>query len=294
LPALDLPAQWEFVGESDNALVIQNWKFAMAGAKNRDFYLPDFPSDDWLEYTIGGWELQLPRERDDETYPVDILYKISFTAQYIAEDIKMLIDGFKCRSYDLYINGSLLRDRGRKSSLDAEIREVSIGQYLKEGINDISIKMTVEKKTNGLLDFAKLTGNFALKPSPNGYVMVPRANVLQTGSWTEQGYPFYSGTGVYTSHITVPGEYLDNRELFLCIDCGRDIAEVRLNGRDAGRRLWAPYRFKVSELLQKGENSISVRITNTMFNLLEGIPQPSGIFGGRIECFNRFKVPVPE
>jgi hypothetical protein len=92
----------------------------------------------------------------------------------------------------------------------------------------------------------------------------------------------------------VPGEYLDNKELFLYIDCGRDVAEVRLNGREAGRRLWAPYRFRVSEFLHEGENTISIKITNTMFNLLEGIQQPSGVFGGRLECFNRFKVSVPE
>jgi hypothetical protein len=292
LPSIELPRQWDFRRSSDNALVIQKWKFAIATEETQDFYLPNFPVDDWLTYTMGGWELQLPWERDDRSYPVDVLYKIKFTAEYIPEDIKILIDGFKCLSLNLYINGTEVQDRGKKSQLDAEIREISIAGYLKEGINDISVRMAVGKQTHGLLDFVKLIGDFALIPSGDSYVIGPPVSSLQTGSWTEQGYPFYSGTGEYTARITIPEGYLKDRQFLLCVDCGKDVLEVVVNGREAGRRLWAPYKLDVSGLLREGENIISLKITNTMFNLLEAILQSSGFFGGCIECKNQFKIQV--
>ena len=41
-------------------------------------------------------------------------------------------------------------------------------------------------------------------------------------------------------------------------------ARLTVNGRDAGIRITAPYRFTVSELLTEGENRITVEVANTL------------------------------
>jgi hypothetical protein len=55
------------------------------------------------------------------------------------------------------------------------------------------------------------------------------------------------------------------------------VLEAVVNGRPAGVRLWGPYRFEVGALLQPGENTIELRVSNTAANLIGGAPRPSGL-----------------
>lgn len=43
-----------------------------------------------------------------------------------------------------------------------------------------------------------------------------------------------------------------------------ELVRLRMNGRDAGSCLWAPYRFDVTDALVGGENVITATITNSM------------------------------
>ena len=54
---------------------------------------------------------------------------------------------------------------------------------------------------------------------------------------------------------------------------------MRLNGRDAGTRVWAPYRLDVTDGLREGENTLEVVVTNTQANEIEGRALASGLLG---------------
>jgi hypothetical protein len=60
---------------------------------------------------------------------------------------------------------------------------------------------------------------------------------------------------------------------------GDDVLEAEVNGRSAGVRLWYPYAFDVTDLLLPGENEITLRVANTIANLLNGVDRSSGIAG---------------
>ena len=55
-------------------------------------------------------------------------------------------------------------------------------------------------------------------------------------------------------------------------------AEVKVNGKAAGMRLWGPYRFDVSGLLKPGVNTIEVRVAN-LINNSYGSHKPGGLIG---------------
>jgi hypothetical protein len=55
-------------------------------------------------------------------------------------------------------------------------------------------------------------------------------------------------------------------------------AEVTVNGKKAGMRLWAPYQFDVSGLLKPGVNTIEVRVAN-LINNSYGSQKPGGLIG---------------
>jgi hypothetical protein len=42
-------------------------------------------------------------------------------------------------------------------------------------------------------------------------------------------------------------------------------------------RLWAPYEAEITDLLKPGENTLELRVANTLVNLLERVERPSGL-----------------
>jgi hypothetical protein len=58
-----------------------------------------------------------------------------------------------------------------------------------------------------------------------------------------------------------------------------DVLEVIVNGRSAGVRLWEPYQVEVTDLLKPGDNTLELRVANTLVNLLERVERPSGLAG---------------
>ena len=61
------------------------------------------------------------------------------------------------------------------------------------------------------------------------------------------------------------------------MDLGKvgDMANVRINGKDAGFAWKSPFIYDVSGLLREGENTIEVEVTNRWANRVIGeIPKP--------------------
>ncbi|MBQ1982800.1 MAG: hypothetical protein II229_06230, partial [Clostridia bacterium] len=78
--------------------------------------------------------------------------------------------------------------------------------------------------------------------------------------WRLHGLKWYSGFASYKTRFAVAkksGRYL----LDLGDTCHQ--AEVWINGKKAGERVWAPYHFDVTELLRHGENEITVIVSNS-------------------------------
>ena len=129
---------------------------------------PAFNDSNWLDVTLGAWEMQLPAERDMATYPVTLWYRTTFDLLYLPPSLGLLIDGFSGSKYRLFINGKKVNSKGKRSSLDAEIRRVEIGKYVQDGKNSVAVQLTVQRRTDGILDLLKITGDFSLKKSGKG------------------------------------------------------------------------------------------------------------------------------
>ncbi len=97
-------------------------------------------------------------------------------------------------------------------------------------------------------------------------VELPRPDELRVGSWHRQGYPHYAGEATYRNEVELPA--LPGRT-WLVIDRARDVAEIRVNGRDAGTRAWEPYRVEVTDLVRKGRNRIEITFRNTWGNVIK-------------------------
>jgi hypothetical protein len=221
--------------------------------------------------------MQLPQERDEEVYPVTLGYRTFFEIETLPSKLNLLVDGFSGSEYLLYINENEIKDKGNRSKLDAEIKDINIRDYSKKGRNVVAIKLVANRRTDGILDLLKIIGNFALEKNGNEYKIVEKKTSIQIGDWTKQGYPFYSGTGVYETEVDIKEQYLDGK-LYLNVDCGEDVLEVIINNSDEVVVPWNPYRIDVTNLINPGKNNIKLKVTNTLINILEAVQKKSGIF----------------
>lgn len=96
----------------------------------------------------------------------------------------------------------------------------------------------------------------------------------QLQDWTarpEDGIKHYSGTATYENTFTAPADWVRAGRV-VSLDLGQlqDLAEVTINGHDLGVVWKAPWRRDVTAVIQPGQNSLQVKVTNQWANRLIG------------------------
>ncbi|MGB8959669.1 MAG: glycosyl hydrolase [Candidatus Aminicenantales bacterium] len=112
------------------------------------------------------------------------------------------------------------------------------------------------------------------------FPMTPPAEFVQgvekpLEDWTVWELQKFSGLLDYSKTIAV-----DKLEEGMSLDLGKvgHVAEVWVNGKSCGSRLWGPYVFDVGKVLRPGRNEIRVRVAN-LINNSYGEFAESGLFG---------------
>lgn len=90
--------------------------------------------------------------------------------------------------------------------------------------------------------------------------------------WTDhemRGIKYYSGIATYKKTFNI--ENLEDKTSYY-IDLGvvKDIARVKLNGKDIGVVWCAPWRIDISSALKEGENKLEIEVANRWVNRLLG------------------------
>jgi hypothetical protein len=101
---------------------------------------------------------------------------------------------------------------------------------------------------------------------------------LSPGPWDQAGLASYSGGVIYRKDVIL-GESVGQ----VALDLGtvRGTAEVSVNGRPIGVRIWSPYRFDISEAVQPGANTIEVTVFNTLGPYLNDASPTRYVFAGQ-------------
>jgi hypothetical protein len=99
---------------------------------------------------------------------------------------------------------------------------------------------------------------------------------------TNEQFKFSSGEGLYQSTFQL--DELNSQATYF-VELGKVFftAEVMINGKLAGKRIYAPYSLNVTNLLQKGENTIEIRVTPGQLNSFIGEAEKGN------KRFNAFK-----
>lgn len=298
---LSLDSKWEFKTDSPNALVLDHWLSTRENqADGLDSYVSvNADTSGWLPMVPGAWSYQLPAEPDGD-YPIPVWYRMQFQAGFIPSQLNLIVDGFAGSGWSLFVNGQKVDSQPVRSSIDSQMQVVDITRFINNGNNLIALRLVVTSPTDGLLDLLKLQGDFALEltggevdPIIPKYRIVPSKHQIAPASWTSQGYPYYSGQGIYCCTLDLPESFVGQR-IFIEPGMYDDVLEVRVNGQTAGIRLWEPYTVEITSYLQSGRNSLELQVANTLVNLLEAVERPSGLAGiPKLVAYPSFDFVIP-
>lgn len=276
---LILDGEWEFWAEDANALVIDRW-LAHEGVPGvaEDVYVGrDIDTTDWQSTGPGAWSYQVAAE-PDRPFPIPVWYRIPFVIGEIPSYLALVVDGFAGTDRVLYVNGKQVSDVLTPSAIDSEMREVEITNLVSQGENVIVLRLTVQGATDGLLDLVKLVGPFSVSSVGEKLSIAGMRRTLDPLPWTAQGYPYYSGRGVYRKQFSLPVAWAGSR-IFLEPVLIDDVLEIVVNGQTVGIRLWPPYDIEITPFIHPGANTVELRVANTLVNLLEADPRTSGLAG---------------
>jgi len=103
---------------------------------------------------------------------------------------------------------------------------------------------------------------------------------MAPGSWTEHtddDVKYFSGTATYVKEVTLEEEQLaENRKLILDLGDIKNLAELKVNGKELGVSWKPPFQLDITDVAVPGTNRIELEVTNTWFNRLikdAGLPE---------------------
>lgn len=111
---------------------------------------------------------------------------------------------------------------------------------------------------------------------PAGMGAPAKTNFPTLTDWsvnTDPGIKYYSGTAVYTRTVDVDAARLGGK-VWLDLGDVKNIAQVKVNGKDCGLVWKTPFRFDITDAVKAGANEVEVSITNMWVNRLIGDVQP--------------------
>ena len=194
-----------------------------------------------------------------------------FTATYhftVREKFKF--DGMKAvverpSLWTVSVNGTVVKPEEGKWWLDRSMGVFNIESLVTTGDNTITIKAS-PMKIHAEIEPVYILGDFSVRPAAKGFEIGAPAASYSTGSWKDQGMPFYSWGIDYTREYNV--EKPDGKWEVALGQWKGTVAEVTVNGQAATLIAFPPYTSDISGLMKPGLNKIEVKVIGSLRNLL--------------------------
>jgi (4-O-methyl)-D-glucuronate---lignin esterase len=99
--------------------------------------------------------------------------------------------------------------------------------------------------------------------------------------WSESDNPgvkYFSGIGTYTRTVeAAPDWFRKGARLWIDLGDVKNLAVIRVNGKEVGEPWHAPYRVDATSALKPGANEIAIEVVNAWVNRLIGDQQPGAV-----------------
>ncbi|MBY0147011.1 glycosyl hydrolase [Neobacillus niacini] len=209
-------------------------------------------------------------------YPVACTYENVFEVEALPSSCSLLMDKEAISGeYQIWINDQAVTHFKDHFVYDHRNQLANITSMLQKGQNTIRIEVTVQHDFDGIVDALYLLGDFGISFSAKDCPMITtieEMSVIKHGPYPL--LPYYAGTISFKRTESLDTFPKSERFILALRDLDEnvhDCLEVVVNGRSLGVRAWTPYQWEgPTAILNKGDNEIEVKVTNTLIGLLEG------------------------
>jgi hypothetical protein len=204
---------------------------------------------------------------DRDTFGINTGFKAKYhftvNGKFDMTSVKMVVE--RQHLWKVSVNGTEVKAEDGKWWIDRLFNVFNIGLLVRQGQNTITLTAT-PMRIHSEVEPVYITGNFSVTPAKKGFIIEAPASVLKTGSWKNQGLPFYSWGVTYSREFNI-----DASEGTWEVSLGKwngTIAEVYVNDQPATVIAFPPYKTDVSALIRPGLNKIDVKVIGSLKNLL--------------------------
>lgn len=116
-----------------------------------------------------------------------------------------------------------------------------------------------------------IDGNWAVDFVKGKPSLPPSGNLKKAGSWVSLSdtAKYFSGTARYTLNFDIPVELLASKSIILDLGDVREVAVVKLNGKEIGTAWSIPFQLRlIPELLKEKGNKIEIEVSNLSANYM--------------------------
>jgi len=199
--------------------------------------------------------------------------------EYIPE--KVFINGDVCGVKSLRINGEEIKTCANTHIWGEQDFRGEVTHLIKYGANRVEMEVVAEEVAAVFErpPYLFFSGDFEVGERD---VIVSPERYKEYEGWEAQGYPYFTGTGIYRFRcVRIQGMDMNIRfekwkKAVLCVDATCPF-EVFVNNKFAGSCMWAPYEVDITDLLTVERNSFVVKLTSGLANRLDKPRTVNGI-----------------
>ena len=264
-----LKEQWQFAPDSLNTLPLANLSARIGLSRELGSYalfyetnleVKDIPSVCYLAAgQFGGASAHVRSHRLEK--PVEVMVNGVRVTELSAISETVGVPAYNAKVLPALFGGNTLL--------------YNIREHLRKGSNRIAFHTF-----GGVLDPQAIvypplvSGDFSIAKGVSGWTISATPSMAGHESWTKSGYPYLSGAGIYKQVFELPGEYT---RLILRLTQATGSVDIAVNGKPLGMFNWHPMEIDITEACEMKRNEISLRVTNTLDNVLRMNGRASGI-----------------
>jgi hypothetical protein len=261
--------------ESDNIMMVNYLDLKTAKSNKKDVYFMNALIGLFNENGVkmgNPWQHKIQYKKTylalDTLFKADSWFEASYHFQINTDlsaeamkSIRAVVE--RPELWTVSINGNEVSKTEGSFWIDKSFPEFAVGQFLKPGKNMLTLKAP---RMHVLAEVMPVyfIGDFLVKPAKQGFE-IAGGNISGLGSWREAGLPFYSQKVAYSQTYNVTKT--DGAAFKLKLNkWNGSVAEVLVNGEQAGLIAWQPNELDVTSSLKEGDNEITVKVVGSLKN----------------------------
>lgn len=273
---LTLTNEWQYKNTHLNSMPLDYCRYAFGNDTLSD-KVPVFKVREaaFQHFNLKRWEGIQPWYilRDKPELQGDTTVRLEFEFESdISSGAYLVVE--KAHEWVVSINGKKLDTNTLEWHWDRQFTKLDISGVLTLGANTVQLTRDFDVLTE--LEDIYVVGDFGVEfQSDRGYILVNKPHTLQSGSWVEQGFPFYAGNMIYKADVDIKKQE-DKKYILGLGKSSGCLFGIKVNGKHVANIAWQPWETDITDYITDGSNSLELVVVGTLRNTMGPLHHKAG------------------